>query len=288
MFDTEPIGKTVSSAVRSAADDDEGLLLADPSIRARRRENAVVWLTRAAILVGGLAAWQMVSGRYISAFWVSKPSEIAHSLRDLWTTGQLLPALKATLTETAAAFALGAGCGIVVGLALGVSRILARALDPYLVALNSIPRVALIPLFILWFGIGFDTKVYFAATLVFFPVLTNTLAGADDVDRDLLDVVRVMGASRLDSVRKILVPSALVWVFAGLRLSVPYALMGAVVAEMFASNQGIGYLVSRSANQFDTAATMAALFVTTILGLVLTYALSITERVTLRWRYAGK
>ena len=148
--------------------------------------------------------------------------------------------------------------------------------------------MALIPLFILWFGISFDTKVYFAATLVFFPVLTNTLAGADDVDRDLLDVVRVIGASRLDSVRKILVPSALVWVFAGLRLSVPYALMGAVVAEMFASNQGIGYLVSRSANQFDTAATMAALFVTTILGLVLTYALSITERVTLRWRYAGK
>jgi NitT/TauT family transport system permease protein len=145
----------------------------------------------------------------------------------------------------------------------------------------------LIPLFILWFGIGLETKVLFAATLVFFPVFMSTFAGARDVDRDLIDVIRVMGASRMATVRKVLVPSALVWVFAGLRMSIPFALIGAVIAEMFTADDGLGYLISISANQYDTAGAFAAIFVTTILGLVLTYAISFLETRTLRWRTAG-
>jgi NitT/TauT family transport system permease protein len=262
------------------------VFLVDPSIRARRRENVLVAVVRVAIAVVGLLAWEFASGRWIAEFWISSPTAVWSALLRFAENGQLLPAVRATVVETAAGFALGAVAGIVVGLLFGISPLVARILDPYFVALNSIPRVALIPLFILWFGIGFETKVIFAATLVFFPVLLNTFAGARDVDRDLIDVIRVMGASRLDAVRRIFVPSALVWVFAGLRMSVPFALIGAVIAEMFTSNDGLGYLISVSANQYDTAGSFAALLVTTLLGLALTFAVSLLERRALRWRPA--
>jgi NitT/TauT family transport system permease protein len=262
------------------------VFLVDPSIRARRREHVTVLIARVGIAVVALAGWQYASGRWISDFWISSPIAVADALARFVGDGRLLPAIGATLLETAAGFAAGAAGGIVVGLVFGVSPLVARILDPYFVALNSIPRVALIPLFILWFGIGLETKVIFAATLVFFPVLMNTFAGARDVDRDLIDVIRVMGASRLDAVRRVFVPSALVWVFAGLRMSIPFALIGAVVAEMFTSNDGLGYLIAVTANQYDTAGSFASLLVTTLLGLALTGGVGLLERRALRWRPA--
>lgn len=268
------------------ADGTDEVFLVDPSIRARRREHVTVLVARVAVAVLALAGWQYASGRWIEEFWISSPVAVAEALVRFVGAGQLLPAIGATLLETTAGFAVGAAAGIVVGLVFGVSPLVARILDPYFVALNSIPRVALIPLFILWFGIGLETKVIFAATLVFFPVLMNTFAGARDVDRDLIDVIRVMGASRLDAVRRVFVPSALVWVFAGLRMSIPFALIGSVVAEMFTSNDGLGYLIAVTANQYDTAGSFASLLVTTLLGLALTGGVGLLERRALRWRPA--
>lgn len=264
---------------------DEVFLL-DPSIRARRRETAVVFGARIGLVLAFLAAWQFASGRLVSDFWISNPTSVWSALVRFASNGQLWPAVRATLLETATGFAVGAAAGIVIGLVFGVSPLIARVLDPFFVLLNSIPRVALIPLFILWFGIGVETKVIFAATLVFFPVCLNTFAGVRDVDRDLIDVIMVMGATRLDAVRRVLVPSALVWVFAGLRMSIPFALIGAVIAEMFTSNEGLGYLIAVTANQYDTAGSFASLFVTTALGLALTWAVSQLESRTLRWRPA--
>jgi NitT/TauT family transport system permease protein len=269
------------------ADPADEVFLVDPSIRERRRRTLVVTVARVTLTVLALGSWELVSGRLVSEFWISSPGAVWSALAAFAGEGQLLPAVWATLVETALGFGAGAAAGIAVGLLFGVSSLVARTLDPFLVAFNSIPRVALIPLFILWFGIGLETKVLFAATLVFFPVFMNTFAGARDVDRDLIDVIRVMGASRFDAVRQVLIPSALVWVFAGLRMSVPFALIGAVVAEMFTSNEGLGYLISVTANQYDTAGSFAALLVTTVLGLALTGAVSLLERRTLRWRPAA-
>ncbi|GAA0378741.1 ABC transporter permease [Acrocarpospora corrugata] len=260
------------------------VFLVDPSIKARRRQTVIVIISRLVLVVVGLLGWELASDRLVSAFWISSPSEIWSALLRFATNGQLLPAVWVTLAETAVGFVAGAVAGILVGVIFGVSPLIARILDPFLVALNSIPRVALIPLFILWFGIGFQTKILFAATLVFFPVFLNTFSGARDVDRDLIDVIRVMGASRVDAVRRVLIPSALVWVFAGLRMSIPFALIGAVIAEMFTSNEGLGYLIAVTANQYDTAGSFASLFVTTALGLLLTWGVSQSERRVLRWR----
>lgn len=269
-----------------AATPHDAVFLVDPSIKARRRQKIIVAVSRVLLAVAGLLAWEFASDRIVSAFWISSPSAVWSALVRFATADQLLPAVWATLAETTVGFVAGAGTGIVVGLLFGVSPLIARILDPFLVAFNSIPRVALIPLFILWFGIGFETKILFAATLVFFPVFLNTFAGARDVDRDLIDVLRVMGASRIDTLRRVLIPSALVWVFAGLRMSIPFALIGAVIAEMFTSNDGLGYLIAVTANQYDTAGSFAALFVTTVLGLMLTWAVGRIERRTLRWRPA--
>jgi NitT/TauT family transport system permease protein len=272
-----------AKSVRPPGEDDL-LFAVDPSIRARRRETALVTIARVVMAVVLLVAWQLATGRLLSSFWISSPTDVASAFARLWRDNDLGGAILATLTETVVGFALGALAGMVVGIALAANRVVSRVADPYMVAFYSIPRVALIPLLILWFGVGFETKVIFTALLVFFPVFMNTLSGARSADNDLIDVLRVMGASRLDAIRKVLIPSSLAWVFAGLRISVPFALIGAVVAEMFTSNQGLGHLISATANQFDTAGNFAALFVTTLLGLVLTGAVSLIERHFLRWR----
>lgn len=281
----KPVVPATSLPARNAAAPvDDAVFLVDPSIKARRREAVVVLVCRVLVGVAAIAFWQWASGRLIREFWISSPSGVIAALAKLWQGGTLLPAITATVSEAVAGFFCGAIAGMLLGLLFGANRTIARVLDPYVIAFYSIPRVALIPLFVLWFGIGFQTKVIFTALLVFFPVFMNTLSGVRDVNRDLIDVIRVMGATRLDTVRKILVPSALVWLFAGLRISVPYALIGAVVGEMFTSNAGLGYLISLSASQFDTGALFATLLVVTVLGLLLTACVTLIERRMLRWQ----
>jgi NitT/TauT family transport system permease protein len=272
---------TVPNTSESSTDE---LFAVDPSVKARRRGTLVVLGGRVLVGLVTLGAWQFASGRLVSEFWISSPTAVGQALGDLWAEGVLLPAVRMTLFETVLGFVTGAVVGICVGLLLAISPIIARVVDPYLVASNSIPRVALIPLLILWSGIGTETKVIFAALLVFFPVFMNTFAGVRDVDRDLIDVLRVMGASRLNTIRTVLIPSAFVWVFAGLRVSIPFALIGAVIAEMFTSNAGLGYLIALTANQYDTAASFATIFVTTLLGVALTAVVSQLERHVLRWQ----
>lgn len=256
----------------------------DPAIALRRRENRLVLLLQVLLAVSVVAIWELGSGRWFSDFWVSSPSQIAHSLWSMIADGRLAVALTATVGVALSGFVLGAALGVALGILLGLNPVVARVLDPYLVGLYSLPRVALVPLFVLWLGIGFEMKVAFTALLVFFPIFMNTLSGIRSVDTDLIDVIKVMGASRWHAVAKVFIPSALSWVFAGLRISAPFALIGAVVAEMFSSNRGLGYLISLSASQFDTAGLFATLAVTTVLGLLLDAAVVVIGRHLLRWQ----
>lgn len=276
----------MTSNMKITENDDDVVFLVDPSIVARRKQNRLVFALRIILGVLFLVGWQLASGTLIKEFWISSPTGVYAALVKLWQSGNLGAYVWATVAEAITGFVFGAAAGMLLGIIFGASNLIARVLDPYLIGFYSIPRLALIPLFVLWFGIGFQTKVIFTALLVFFPVFMNTLSGARDVNRDLIDVIRVMGATRLDTVRKILVPSALVWLFAGLRISAPYALIGAVVGEMFTSNAGLGYLISLSASQFDTASLFATLLVITVLGLILTGLVGQLERRMLRWQTA--
>ncbi len=263
---------------------DDAVFVVDPSVRARRRETVTVISARIVLAIVALMAWEWASDRWGLDLFISSPSRIAIAFVKIVGSGVLIRNLYATLIEALVGFSIGAAAGMMIGVAFGANRLVAKVLDPYLVGFYSIPRVALIPLFILWFGIGFETKAIYTAILVFFPIFMNTLSGVRDVNQDLIDVIRVMGASRWNTIIKILVPSALAWLFAGLRISVPYALVGAIVAEMFTSNVGLGFLISSFANQFDTASLFATLLVTTMVGLLLNAVVVQIEKRLLRWK----
>lgn len=242
---------------------------------------------RVAIIVVGLSVWQYASGRLIKTFWISRPSDIWQQLVEWVVTGDLWIHLQVTLIETVMGFVFGAVAGILFGLALGLNRRLAAVLDPFIVAFYSLPKIALAPLFILWFGVGLASKVVLATFVVFFLVFYNTYAGTLAVEAELVDVLRLMGASRGQIVRKVILPSALIWIFTGMKSSVPYALIGAVVGEMMASNKGLGYLIQAAAGQYDTGGVFAALFVLMIIATGLHELLKQSERVMLRWREEG-
>ena len=242
---------------------------------------------RSAIVIIGLGLWEFSSGRLIKPFWISSPSEIWSRLDEWIATGQLWLHVEVTLTETVLGFAFGAVSGVLVGLALGLNRRLAAVLDPFIVAFYSLPKIALAPLFILWFGVGLTSKVVLATFVVFFLVFYNTYAGVLAVEAELVDVLRLMGARRGQIIRKVILPSALIWIFTGMKSSVPYALIGAVVGEMMASNKGLGYLIEAAAGQYDTAGVFAALFVLMIIATGLHELLKQSERVMLRWREEG-
>lgn len=268
----------------------EVALGADPSWIATPAARGA-WLSvlgwRLAIVVVGLAVWQFSSGRLIKSFWISSPWDIWQQLATWVATGELWVNVEVTLTETIMGFAFGAAGGIAFGLALGLNRRLAAVLDPFIVAFYSLPKIALAPLFILWFGVGLTSKVVLATFVVFFLVFYNTYAGTLAVEQELVDVLRLMGGSRTQIIRKVILPSALIWIFTGMKSSVPYALIGAVVGEMMASNRGLGYLIQAAAGQYDTAGVFAALFVLMIIATGLHEILKQSERLMLRWREAG-
>jgi NitT/TauT family transport system permease protein len=245
---------------------------------------AVAFFCQIVILAVLLGAWEYVSGRYVRLFYVSKPSLIAERIWGRVVLGDLWHDLAVTMEETLIGFFFGALTGFVAGLALGRSPFAARVFNPFIVAVNALPKVALAPLFILWFGIGLLMKVVLAVVIVFFLVFYNTFTRVQSVDPDLIDIVRTMGARRHHVVLKVMIPSALLWVFTALRISIPYALIGAVVGEVFASNAGIGYLINSSASQFDTAGVFAGLVILTMLAAGLTWLLGRIERSTLKSR----
>ncbi len=252
-----------------------------------RNEWLTVWAWRLGIIIVGLGFWEYASGRLIKPFWISSPSVIWRQLGEWIATGELWLHVEVTLTETVMGFAFGAVSGVAVGLALGLNRRLAAVLDPFIVAFYSLPKIALAPLFILWFGVGLTSKVVLATFVVFFLVFYNTYAGTLAVEAELVDVLRLMGARRSQIVRKVILPSALIWIFTGMKSSVPYALIGAVVGEMMASNKGLGYLIEAAAGQYDTGGVFAALFVLMIIATGLHELLKQSERFLLRWREEG-
>lgn len=234
-----------------------------------------------------LGVWELASGRLLPEFFVSKPSAIAIALWRYIENGSIFFHMGITATEAIAGFILGGGAGFVVGLMLGRQPVLADVLDPFLTAFYSLPKVALAPLFVLWFGIGIEMKIVLAATIVFFLVFLNTYSGVRQVSREQLTILRLMGASEWQTMRMVVIPAAVSWVFTGLRLSVPYALIGAIVGEMIASNRGLGFVLSDAAGQFNTASVFAALLVITFLAVLLNMAVRLAERLLMPWQNAA-
>lgn len=261
----------------------------DDSVRLTRRDRirestVAINLCRILVVLFLLAIWEVASSTFVDPFWISKPSDIFPKIWDWATTGFLWTNLAFTLEEALLGLLAGSVCGIALGLVLGHTPFVSALLQPIVSALYSMPRIALAPLFVLWFGIGIAPKVLLVAFIVFFLTFGNTYAGVRAVDRDLVDVLRVMGANRSEIVRKVVLPSSLNWIFVGLRLSAPYSIVGAVTGEFVASTQGIGYVLRAAAGVFDTTSVFAGLVVLMIVGFVVDQLLVLAERRQGRWR----
>jgi len=234
--------------------------------------------------VGLLLLWQVASGWLVSPVYISSPVAVAGRLSDLIASGELFRHARITAFEAIAGFLLGSGVAIVVGLVLGRARRLAEVLDPFIMGFYSLPKIALAPLFVMWFGIDMSMKIIFTAAVVFLVVFLNTYSGVRSVSPEQQTVFRLMGATERQVVRMVIIPAALTWVFVGLRLSAPYALVGAIVGEIIAGNRGLGYLVARTTAQFDTAGAFAAIAAIVTLGVLLNMGIKALERSLMPWR----
>src|SRR5450432_2816954 len=249
------------------------------------RRRGIVY-TQVAMLIATLALWEWVARTFDTAFWTSSPSAVAREMVRWYESGQLLDDLKITLLEAGLGFLIGSIAGGLVGFVLGWVRRLGDLFEPFILSLYTLPKVALAPLFVLWFGIGVSNKVMFSGMLVFFMVFFTTFQGTRQVDRDLVENARLLGASRFHTWTKIAIPYSAVWVFTGLRIGLPYALIGAIVGEFVAADSGVGFRIKEATSFFNTAGVFAGLLLLMAISILLLGLLKLIEQRALRWQTA--
>jgi NitT/TauT family transport system permease protein len=260
---------------------------------------ATIWVWRAAILVALVGSWEWLTGikaisrtpglYWIDPFFISRPSVIVRRFVQLSSPGVRLSLGQmalSTVESTLWGFLVGVTTGFVAGLVLGRNDRLARILEPYIIAFNSLPRIALVPLITMIFGFGLIAKIVLAWTIVFFIVFFNTFQGTRAVDADLIHSARFLGATEGQVMRTVIVPSALAWTFASLTPSISFALIGVVVGEFLGgeSGGGLGFLIIQSLGTLNAADMMVALVSLGVIGIVMALGIKQVEMRLLRWR----
>jgi len=241
-------------------------------------------LARVAIIGGFLLLWEIASGKWIEPFLVSSPSRIFLSLISGYRDGDLLQHTWVTFQEIAIGFPIGAISGIALGYAFGRSRLLAEIFEPIIIALNGIPRTALAPLFIVWLGIGLWSKVGVVFLLTFFLNFFNTYTGMRQMDQEYVDLAGLMGVKGWKLTFKVILPAISPYVFTGIRTSIPFAVIGAIVGEFVAATEGIGFFIRMSAGIFKTADVFVGIIVLMIMVIIIDRIAELIERRALRWQ----
>jgi NitT/TauT family transport system permease protein len=219
-----------------------------------------------------------------AAFFFGEPIKVFARLWQWFVSGDIYEHLWVTLVETLLAFFIGTVSGVAIGLWLALSPTPAAILDPYIKAVNAMPRVILAPIFFVWFGLGIASKVALGVTLVFFIVFFNVYQGVREVSPVVLANARMLGASPRQLLRHVYMPSAMSWVFASLHNSVGLAFVGAVVGEYLGSAKGVGYLILQAEGVFDINTVFAGIVLLTIFALVLDWAVGIVEKRLMVWQ----
>ncbi|MDQ7829736.1 MAG: ABC transporter permease subunit [Armatimonadota bacterium] len=261
------------------------------TVRVLSQQEAGERLRRAGLLAGrallvgaALLAWSAASGTVVDAQFVSDPLSVARALAALAASGRLWPNLGQTVAEVLIGYLLGGGLGVAVALLVGVVPTAQRVLRPFLLAFYAIPKIALAPLIVMWFGLGLAPKVLLAAIFVFFVVFMNVVTGIFSVSPHLVATLRVMGASRTTLLWKVTLPSTIPYLTSGLRIGIPEAMIGAVIGEFMAATRGLGYLVNAAAAQFNTTVTLAAIAALVGVVVLMDGVLTLAEARLLRWR----
>jgi NitT/TauT family transport system permease protein len=255
-----------------------------PKSAGRSMSAVGVTLVRFAIIGGFLLLWQVASGPWIEPFLISSPSRIFLSLISGFREGDLLQHTWVTFQEIAIGFPVGAISGIALGYAFGRSRLLAEIFEPIIIALNGIPRTALAPLFIVWLGIGLWSKVGVVFLLTFFLNFFNTYTGMRQMDQEYVDLANLMGVKGWKLTFKVIFPAISPYVFTGIRTSIPFAVIGAIVGEFVAATEGVGFFIRMSAGIFRTADVFVGIIVLMIMVIIMDKVAALVERRALRWQ----
>jgi NitT/TauT family transport system permease protein len=260
-----------------------------PSFARRRwkrlRSTIAVFASQLVIFVVLLTIWEHATSKDSSAaFMFGSPSAIAGFLGQMARDGSLWRDTYITGLETLLGFFVGNMFGTVIGLSLWYSRFVSRVVEPFVIALGSIPIISLAPIIIIWFGTGLISKVAMSTLSVVIVALVTSYKGAVGVDPDQINLMRTLGASKFQIFRKLVVPASLTDIFAGLKLTVGFALIGAIVGEFMSSSEGLGHAIFKAGSLYVIPKVFASLVVTIALALFLTFIVGKIERLLMPWR----
>lgn len=241
-------------------------------------------LLRIGVVGGFFLLWEIAAGRWIEVFLISSPSRIFSSLIANIQSGTLIGHTWVTFQEIGIGFPLGAISGISAGYLFGRSRTLAEVFEPIIIALYGVPRTALAPLFIVWLGIGIWSKVGVVLLLTFFLNFFNTYSGMKQMDREYIDLARLMGAKGFKLTFRVILPAVSPYIFTGLKTSIPFSVIGAVVGEFIASTEGLGFFIRLSAGIFKTADVFVGILVLMLMVIVMNTIAGLIERRVLQWQ----
>jgi NitT/TauT family transport system permease protein len=248
------------------------------------RRNSKVLLLRLTVAFSFIAFWYFASGTLIDPFLVSSPERVFQRFMEWLLDGTLWFHASRSMRSAAMGFLIGGSFAVVIGYLVGVSKLWASVIEPFVSAGWATPRIALVPILIIWVGIGASLATTIAAILVFFLLFYNTYYGIREVDESLIESVRIMGGTSWDLAWRVRVPSAVIWIVAGAKVSIPQAFVGVVTAEILASNRGLGFLVASRAGQFDTTGAFAVLFALVLIGFTLDRLVTALSQRALRWK----
>jgi len=252
------------------------------------RGSLSIWLWRIGLIAGLLLVWEFSAGHLYNEFWSSRPSLIGERLLALLKGGEIWRHLGATVSEALLGLLLGAIVGTPIGIVLAKYRRAAEIADPLVMGLYGLPRVALAPMFILWFGISLLAKVMMSFSMVVFVFILNVTEGIRTVDPDMVDLMRTMRAPRSYILRKVTLPSIVPWLLASFRIGIGLSLVGAVVGELIGANRGLGWYVLRAGGQLDTTGVFTGLLVLMLVAMIANQIVFLIERQVLHWRPATK
>lgn len=259
--------------------------IAAAAARRIRRRRWLQWATTLVVLVVFLVVWHIASAEeWVNPLFISQPDDVLDAGWDYLGSSMAWDDMQVTLHEVAVGYLLSVVVGVVAGLLLGWYVFIGRALDPFVNFIYAAPRVAFVPLFTVWFGIGVNSKVALVMTLALFPILINTVTGVRTVERSLIEVARSFGAGRWQLFRTVVVPSAVPHIAAGARIAVGLSFIGAIVGELYVAQEGIGFRIFRSGQLLQTDLMIACIAIVAFGGVLATALLTAVERRAARWR----
>jgi NitT/TauT family transport system permease protein len=253
------------------------------------RRKLAILVAQVVVLILVFGGWQLFTSlKIVDPFFFGQPSGI---VRTAWqwvqhgtNQGSIWLQIYTTMEEAVFGFFIGVAAGVVVGVLLGQFRFLSDVLSPYIKAVNALPRIVLGALFVIVLGLGISSKIVLAAFLVFFVVFFNAYQGVREVDGNLVNNARILGASRMQVIRNVVLPSAMTWIIASLHVAFGFAVIGAIVGEVLGAQHGLGVLITDSQNNFNTDGIFAGMIIIGLIALIAEWLISLLERRLLAWR----